>query len=53
LVEGFPDIQRLKADVFRDRVADAHRIKERLAVARREGVSAIRAIEMEVGDIAS
>src|SRR5215207_8991512 len=29
LVEGFPDIQRLKTDVFRDRVAFSNRTKER------------------------
>ena len=53
LVEGFPDIQRLKTDVFRDRVAYSQRIKERLATARRQGVEAIRAIETELGEIAS
>jgi tetratricopeptide (TPR) repeat protein len=53
LVEGFPDIQRLKTDVFRDRVAYAQRIKQRLAAARREGVDAVRAIETELRDIAS
>jgi len=53
LVEGFPDIQRLKTDVFRDRVAYSNRIKERLAAARREGVDAITAIERELGDIAA
>jgi len=53
LVEGFPDIQRLKTDVFRDRVAYSQRIKERLATARRQGMEAIRAIETEFGEIAS
>jgi hypothetical protein len=51
LVEGFPDIQRLKTDVFRERVAYSNRVKERLAVARREGVEAVRAIEKEMGDL--
>jgi len=41
LVEGFPDIQRLKTDVFRDRVAYSQRIKERLATARRQGREAM------------
>jgi len=53
LVEGFPDIQRLKTDVFRERVAYSNRLKDRLAAARREGANAIRAIEKQLEDIAS
>src|SRR5215207_2476906 len=53
LVEGFPDVQRLKTDVFRERVAYSTRMKEHLAAARRQGVDAVRAIETELGDIAS
>jgi MAP3K TRAFs-binding domain len=53
LVEGFPDIQRLKTDVFRDRVEYSNRIKNRLAAARREGADAVSAIEKELGDIAA
>jgi hypothetical protein len=53
LVEGFPDIQRLKTDVFRDRVAYSNRIKDRLAEARREGADAVSAIEKELADIAT
>ena len=53
LVEGFPDIQRLKTDVFRERVTYSNRMKERLAAARRQGADAVRAIETELGDIAS
>lgn len=34
LVQGFPDIQRLKTDVFRDRVMYSEEIKHRLAQAR-------------------
>lgn len=34
LVEGFPDIQHLKTDVFRDKVHYAEAVKARLAVAR-------------------
>src|SRR3954468_13059736 len=52
LVEGFPDIQRLKTDVFRERVAYSNRMKERLAAARRQGADAVRAIETELGEIA-
>jgi hypothetical protein len=52
LVDGFPDIQRLKTDVFRDTVRYAEDVKERLAVARKEGARALRAIEQELGEIA-
>jgi len=48
LVDGFPDIQRLKTDVFRDRVDYSRRLKERLSVARKQGVEALRAIEAEL-----
>jgi hypothetical protein len=48
LVEGFPDIQRLKTDVFRDRVEYSRRTKARLAAARKAGVDALRAIEQEL-----
>jgi hypothetical protein len=50
LVEGFPDIQRLKTDVFRERVDYSRGLKERLEVARREGVNAVRAIETELAE---
>jgi hypothetical protein len=48
LVDGYPDIQRLKTDVFRDRVEIERSIKERLATARRAGLEAVRAIEAEL-----
>jgi hypothetical protein len=51
LVEGFPDIQHLKTDVFRDRVRYAAGVKERLATARRQGLEAVRAIEQDLGSI--
>lgn len=51
MVEGFPDIQRLKTDVFRDRVRYAEDVKSRLAVARRSGVDAVVAVELGLGDI--
>ena len=51
MVEGFPDIQRLKTDVFRDRVRYAEDVKTRLAAARRTGVDAVAAVETELGDI--
>lgn len=52
LVEGFPDIQRLKTDVFRDRVQYAETMKKRLAQARREGAEAVRAVERDLDPIA-
>jgi len=45
LVEGFPDIQRLKTDVFRERVEYGESIKSELVDARRKGVNAVHAIE--------
>lgn len=52
LVEGFPDIQRLKTDVFRDRVRYSEEMKKRLANARKHGVDAVRAVERELGNLA-
>lgn len=52
MVEGFPDIQRLKTDVFRDRVRYAADIKARLAEARCNGPAAVHAVEAGLGDIA-
>jgi hypothetical protein len=49
LVEGFPDIQHLKTDVFRDRVRYAAEVKERLALARRQGLEAVQAVEQDLG----
>jgi len=51
LVEGFPDIQRLKTDVFRDRVRYSAEVKSRLAAARQKGVEAVEAVHRELGDI--
>lgn len=53
LVEGFPDIQRLKTDVFRERVRYAGEIKRRLAAARdSKDIAALQAIEAELGTVA-
>jgi tetratricopeptide (TPR) repeat protein len=49
LVEGFPDIQRLKTDVFRERVDYSEQVKKHLVEARRQGLDAVRAIEQELG----
>lgn len=51
LVEGFPQIDRLKTDVFRDRVRYSARWKERLERARNEGLEAVRAAERELGEL--
>lgn len=51
LVENFPDIQRLKTDVFRERVEYAAQVKLKLAAARRTSkAAAIRTIEQELGN---
>lgn len=52
LVEDFPDTQRLKTDVFRERVRYSTKVKNRLATARRTGVAELRQIERELGDLA-
>jgi len=53
LVEGFPDIQHIRTDVFRDQVEDSARIKDALAAARElkgdARVAATRAIEQGLG----
>lgn len=51
LVEGFPDIQRLKTDVFRERVAYSGTIRQKLIQARLRGIDAVRAVEGELGSI--
>ena len=51
LVEGFPDIQRLKTDVFREQVRYSHAMKDKLAAARQKGVEAVRAVEAELGSL--
>lgn len=51
LVEGFPDIQRIKTDVFRDRIRYSAELKEQIAVARKQGKDALRNIEKKLGDI--
>jgi hypothetical protein len=52
LVQGFPDIQRLSTDVFRDRVRHSAEKKSRLAVARKNGAEAVRAVERDLGVLA-
>ena len=52
LLEGYPDIKRLKTDVFRERVAISATVKEQLAQARSQGLEAIHAVETGLDDIA-
>ena len=51
LIEDFPQIDRLKTDVFRDQVRYSAAWKERLERARREGLEAVRTAEGELGDL--
>jgi tetratricopeptide (TPR) repeat protein len=51
LVEDFPQLDRLKTDVFRDQVRYSVLWKERLERARKEGLKAVRAAEQELGDL--
>lgn len=51
LVEGFPQIDRLKTDVFRDQVRYSTRWKARLAKARTAGIDAVRAAEAALGSL--
>jgi tetratricopeptide (TPR) repeat protein len=46
-----PDIDRLKTDVFREQAAYSAAAKERLAVARAEGVDALRVVEDGLGPL--
>ena len=48
MVDGFPDIQRLKTDVFRDRVDYSRQMKDRLRDARKFGPDAVHAIKNEL-----
>jgi MAP3K TRAFs-binding domain len=52
LVEGYPNIDHTKTDVFRDRVAYSAQMKQKLAVARKQGIGAIQGLEkQELGNI--
>ena len=45
LLENFPDVARLKTDVFRERVDYAADVKAQLTAARKQGADAVRAVE--------
>ncbi len=51
LVDNFPEIDHTKTDVFRSRVQYSNQAKKKLAAARKEGVDALRTIEIELGNI--
>ena len=51
LIEGFPDVERLKTDVFRDQARYSQQWKERLARSRSEGIDAVRRAERDLGDL--
>jgi hypothetical protein len=51
LIEGFPQVDRLKTDVFRDQVRYSTTWKERLERARGEGLAAVRTAERDLGDV--
>ncbi len=51
LVEGFPDVDHAKTDVFREQVRYSAEVKQRLAIARKHGADAVRAVEHDLGDI--
>ena len=51
LIDGFPQLDRLKTDVFRDQVRYSARWKERLAQARGAGLESVRQAERDLGDL--
>ena len=51
LVEGFPEIDHTKTDVFRDRVQYSAKIREQIAVARKQGKEGLLNLEKQLGDI--
>ncbi len=53
LLEDYPNIQREKTDVFRERVHFAQKVKEDLARARESGKEAVVAVERSLGPFAN
>ena len=51
MVEDFPDVQRLKTDVFREQVRYAEDRRQQLAEARNKGPEAVRQVEADLGEI--
>jgi len=52
LVDGYPNVDLSKTDVFRDRVRYSEEQKSRLAEARKQGAAALIALEAELGTLA-
>jgi hypothetical protein len=48
-MENYPKLDHTKTDVFREQVQYSDQMKKRLAEARKEGVTALRKIEEELG----
>ncbi len=42
MIEGFPEIEHMKTDIFRDRVQYSEAYKEKLLVIRKQGIQALR-----------
>jgi hypothetical protein len=52
LLEGYPNVDHTKTDIFRSQVAYSTKIKEKLAAAQKQGIDAIRILEkQELGSI--
>ncbi len=53
LVDGYPDLDHERTDIFRDRVRYSLEQKEKLAAARKQGVEVLREVEKNLGDFAA
>jgi hypothetical protein len=51
LVEDYPNVAHEKTDVFREVVRYSAEIKKELELARKKGVEAVRAVELELGNL--
>lgn len=51
LVDGYPEIDHTRTDLFREQVEYSAKLKEKLAVARKEGLDALREVERGLGDL--
>lgn len=51
LLDGYPDIDHTRTDVFRDRVEYSVRMKKELSYARKKGLEPLKKIEASLGDI--
>lgn len=51
LLDGYPEIDHTRTDIFRERVQYSTKIKEKLATARKQGVEGVQEIERELGPL--